>query len=332
MKQMRSTDYVYEHGLPFSTKLGENIDDQLERIDFKKASLVIIDGPVGCGKTTLLIHLCDYINKKKDISETSLKLKDHIQIALGGKQFTSYFRQCHERGYQVSGYDEAGDFSRKSTITAFNQMLNRLFETYRGFKVVVIILLPNFNVLDNQLFDNQIPRMLIHITRRRKKQADFSVYSLAQMNWIRYWFDKLPKGAKHKCYSKVVPNFRGHFLNLPPEREKMLDKLSTEGKKGILLVTEIKLDGLVGYSDISRKVLRNPVWVRNIINQMNIKPDRIIKRKKYFKEHVIDILLDHIEKINPVGRPKQGVEEKINLEGVKGEKKEKINKGIRQDK
>lgn len=298
--------YLYSYGLPFSQILGESIDQQIKRVEQKRASLIIIDGGIGTGKTTLATHLSNYINGKYQLPHIKLEIKDHPQISLGGKEFTGHFRTCHNLKLPVVIYDEAGDFSRRGAITMFNMMLNRLFETYRGFKIIVIICLPNFNVLDNQLFDNQIPRMLIHIDNRNDKQGDFKVYSLSQINWIRYWFDKLPKGAKHKCYSNVQPNFYGHFLNLPPPIEKKLDKLSTYGKKELLKLTEIDMKGLYSYDTLSKKLNRSILWVKQQVNKLKIKPKSIINRAKYFDKDTLNLLYDRLEEIkqnDKRGRP-----------------------------
>jgi len=289
--------YLYDNGYPFHSKLAENINIQIERIEKKRASLIIIDGAVGTGKTTLAIEMSDYINELKGIEKTKLAIKEHPQISLGGKEFSGNFRDCHKLNLPVIIYDEAGDFSKRGSITRFNMMLNRLFETYRGFKILVIICLPNFNVLDGQLFDNQIPRMLIHIEDRNNDYGTFKVYSLSQMNWIRYWYDKLPKGAKHRCYSKSIPNFCGQFLNLPPQREKQLDNLSTYGKKNLLKNTEIEMKGLLTYSQLSQKCNRSQIWIKKQFSEAKIKEKAIIDRKKYFDKGVLDLLYSRIDEV-----------------------------------
>lgn len=289
--------YLYEHGLPFSQILAQNLDAQLKRIENRRASLLIIDGGIGTGKTTLAKQIVDYVNQKNKLPPCSLLIKHHPQLALGGKEFSGLFRICHKDNYPVIVYDEAGDFSKRGAISQFNMMINRIFETYRGFKIMVIICLPNFNILDNQLFDNQIPRMLIHIDNRSQYSANLKCYSLNSMNWIRYWFEKLPKGAKHKCYSKVEPNFYAHFLNLPPEQERMLDKLSTHGKTNLLKRTEIEMNGLYDYKGLANETNRSINWVRRMLQAMKITEVRVIDQKKYFDKSVISALFSKIDEI-----------------------------------
>ena len=286
--------YYYDNGTPFSNALIIAIDKQLERIENKRASLILIDGPVGTGKTTLAVHIADYINQKRGLNPIHLAIKDHTQLSLGGKEFAGNFRECHKKRLPVIIYDEAGDFSKRGSITKFNMMINRIFETYRGFKIIVIICLPFFAVLDNQLFDNQIPRMLINLKSRAHKCVNFRVYSLSQMNWLRYWFEKLPRGAKHKVYSKAEPNFYGRFLNLPPQREEQLDKLSTFGKKNLLKIIDIDMRGLYHYQQLAEACHRSSKWVRDIVNELKIKPVTVIDGKYYFDKSVLSVLMSKV--------------------------------------
>ena len=303
---MNTRKLVYSNGLPFTDPLGFNIDKQLERIDDKKASCIIIDGAIGMGKTTLAKIVMDYTNKKRNKGPVDLSIKYHPQLSLGGKEFTGCFRETYRLGLKIITYDEAGDFNRRGAIRSFNQMINRLFETYRGFKIIVVICLPTFHILDSQLFTNQIPRMLIHITARNNNYATFKAYSLSGMNWIMYWYDKLPKGAKHKCYSMVQPNFFGKFLNLSREEEKALDTLSIHGKKNLLKKAEKDLKGLITYSEIAEKLGKSVVWVRKSVAVLKIKHKTMMDQKKMFDKGIVDRLIDY--------QDEKKAEKKVNIE------------------
>lgn len=293
--QTNTRKLVYSNGLPFTDPLADNLIKQLKRVDNKRASCIIIDGAVGTGKTTLAVECVDLINKINKKGLTNLEIKHHPQLSLGGKEFTGCFRETYRLGYSVVVYDEAGDFNRRGAIRSFNQMINRLFETYRGFKIMVIICLPTFHILDNQLFTNQIPRMLIHIKNRNNKYGSFKAYSLSGMNWIRYWYDKLPKGSAHKCYSMVQPNFYGKFLNLTKEREAALDRLSTYGKKALLKSTEKEMRGLTTYKELARELGKSPRWVRLKIVALKIKHTTIIESVKYFDKNVLNRILEYVD-------------------------------------
>jgi hypothetical protein len=117
------------------------------------------------------------------------------------------------------------------------------------------------------------------------------------MNWIRYWYDELPKGAKHKCYSNVVPNYHGYFYDLPPDRCKELDYLSTHGKKELQKTMEKELSGLVSYSEIATKLGKSLIWVKKMVHDLKIRHVTIQDRRKLFKSEVVEQILDHYDEI-----------------------------------
>ena len=280
---------MYENGLSFSSGLDENVKDLLKRISINKASLMIIDGGVGEGKTTLAVHIGDYYNELNGQGPLDFKK----QLARGGADFLQKLRVCYAEKLPVCIYDESGDFNRRGALTAFNAMLNRTFETFRAFKVLIILVLPSFKVLDNDLFDKQIPRLLLHCDKRTEDYGNYKGFSLYRMFYIKQKMEKLT--VKPFAYNLVEPNFYGHFLDLTPERAKELDVISTKGKLSILKKAEIQIEGLIGYSDIARKVGRSVVWCRIEINKLKIKPDRIIGMQRYFKNDIVNILADRIE-------------------------------------
>lgn len=296
MKYTTTKHYLYKHGLPIPSVLANTLKQQKERVDNKKASLIIIDGQQGEGKTTLLVHCIDYINSLYGLKPCKISLLEHPQLAMGGKDFIKQLRICEKQKIVALGYDEAGDFNKRGAMGRLNSVLINVFQKFRGFKIIIILALPNFVILDNYLFDLGIPRLLIHC-EKRKSYGNFKAYSLSQMNWIRYWFEKLPKGAKNLCYDKALPNYRGHFLNLPPEREAALDRLSTKSKVKGLIDEEIKIEGLLSYTELSNKVGRSVIWVRKKIADLNLKHDRIIDRQKFFKKETLDILTDYLDEL-----------------------------------
>lgn len=290
--------HLYKNGLPFGQKLAENLDDQIKRIEGKKASLIIIDGGVGEGKTTLAVHVADYIQGEK------IQLnKEGIQYAMGGPDFTKKLRLCHAEGRAVCIYDEAGDFNKRGALTKFNAMLNRTFETYRAFKIIVIVCLPTFNVLDNDIFDKNIPRLLIHCTGRGENYGNFYSYSLYRMMYVR---DKMKKlVVKSFAYNLVQANFYGQFLDIEPSRSKALDLLSTAGKTKELMAAEIKMDGLITYQEISFKLSRSLLWCRLAISKLKIKPKKVIGQKKFFDSGVIDVLSSFMDEGGSVYKKKE---------------------------
>jgi hypothetical protein len=278
--------YKYNHGLSFSTKLAENLDNLKDRTqNKKKASLIIIDGGVGEGKTTLAVQIAEYLQEGQ-IDFTK-------QIGMGGQQFVDRVTVCFSEKLPVVIYDEAGDFNKRGALTKLNAMLNRVFETYRAFKIVVIVCLPNFNVLDNQLFENKIPRLLLHNRGRTDRQGNFRAYGLYRMMYIKHHMKNQKIAVKEVAYDMVQPNFVGHFLDLVPERSKALDKLSTAGKLASLEQGQVKMDGLIDYKELSQRIGRSTNWTRIAVSKLKIKPSRVIKKTRYFSENCIDLLEEY---------------------------------------
>lgn len=294
--------YVYNHGLPFGRQLGDSIKQTSERIDSKKASMIIIDGGVGEGKTTLAGEIADIYNNIRGLPPLDFST-DCPQLALGSLDFIKKIRICYEEKLPVIIYDEAGDFSKRASLSKINMILNRTFETYRAFKILVIICLPSFDILDEQLFLNKIPRFLVHVSERGERSGNYAVYSLSKMLWLKYYMKKFPV-IKAKCYSMVTPNYRGNFTNLSEKREKDLDKMSTKNKLEVLRGSEIKAEGLVSYRDIAQKLNTSVIGIRTLILKLKIKHVREIKRVKYFNSEIIDQLADYKQEHPPGKRAK----------------------------
>lgn len=298
---------LYANGLFFQEAAENTLNEQLARIKKNLPSLIIIDGGQGEGKTTLGIHFLDFFNKKKGLPECSLKITDHPQIGLGGKEFIKNFNACRDKKLPAIVYDEAGDFSKRGAISRFNNMINRRFETFRSSKIIVILCLPNFNALDNHLFDLKVPRVLFHCRERETtiSYGNYSAYSYARMGWLRYWHGKLPIAIRYQAYNKTYPNYYGHFKNLEPERSNSLAKLSDFGKDKESILSEIKMEGLIGYSDLAQRVGRSIIWVRKVVSELKIKEARIINRAKYFPGETIDRIFDYIDnRQDGPGRPR----------------------------
>lgn len=278
---------LYGHGKPFSETLDVSISDQIKRIERNKASLLIIDGGVGEGKTTLAVEVADDINRRKGFPP----IKYEEQLAMGGSDFTKKLRLCYTKKLPCIIYDEAGDFNKRGALTRFNAMLNRTFETFRAFKIIVILVLPSFRVLDNDLFDKNIPRLLLHCQGRSQKYGNFKGYGLYRMLYVKEKMKKLT--VKTFAYNLVEANFRGHFLDLSPERSKALDKFTIKGKIKELKNTEVKIDGLLTYQEVAQRLALSVNRTRTLVNELSIKPSRVIDRKKYFDNGVVDQIANY---------------------------------------
>lgn len=279
--------YLYKCGLPFSERLNDNIKDLIKRIDGKKASLIIIDGGIGEGKTTLGTEIVDEINKQRGLDKTDLS-KNCKQIAMGGEDFRDKMEYCAKNKIPAVVYDEAGDFNKRGVLTGFNAMMNRIFETYRAFRILVVLCLPNFNVLDNSLFDKNIPRLLLHCYARNDKQGNFKAYSIWRMHYLRHNMKKAV--VKTQAFNFVDCNFFGHFLDLTPDRSKLLEKLSTGAKFESIKKSGLKYNNLISTREISKRLNKSLKSIYCLMQNKDIKPSKKISGKNYFDKSVLEEL------------------------------------------
>lgn len=267
----------------FHKRLATNLDLLHDRIyNKRKASLIIIDGFQGEGKSTLAVQIAEYYQQQDFDFEN--------QIAVGGKQFQEKFDVCIEKGYKVMIYDEAGDFDKYSTYTDFNKTMSQFFRMFRTYKILVILVLPNFNDLDPRLFKNGVPRLLLHCYGKASI-GNFKAYGLWRMEHLRLKLKILSnKVLPQEIFKYVRPNFKGEFFDLPKEKALLLDKISTEGKSDIRLQTRIKDSGLITIKQIANTLGRSILWVKQKISKKEIKPALIYKRTNFYDKDIIETL------------------------------------------
>jgi hypothetical protein len=276
---------LYSNGKPFSDGLSENLNDLLKRIEGKKASLLIVDGGVGEGKTTLAIEAVeDYQGFPVDFRK---------QYAMGGEDFQEKLQLCIDSELGAVIYDEAGDFNKRGALTSFNQQMNRVFETYRTFKILVVLVLPYFGVLDDSIFHKQIPRLLINCYVR-KGWGNYRGYSLYRMFHLKANFKKTI--VVPQAYTKTRPNFYGHFKDLDPKRSAELEKVSMEGKRAFLNESVIKNKGLMSPAEIATKAQKSKQYINLIIKKLKLKPVTQYKRLRYFDKVQQGRILSRVKK------------------------------------
>lgn len=285
---------IYKSGMPWSrVEFTECLNEQQnKRIDINMASVILIDGGQGQGKTTLAVEICDFHNAKRGLPPMDLTVKNHIQMGLGGVDFISKFNKCKQKKLPIMIYDEAGDFSKASTLTYFNYQISKIFQKIRSAKIMILLCLPNFNILDNRLFDDEIIRGAIHCNSRQLtiNYGNFNVYDLNMLMWIRYWYDKLPTARRKSCYGMVSPLFQSHFKNLPAARARQLEILSNYGKEKERQQAEINMKGLVSVKEIAREIQRTGAWIGQKLKTLRIEPEQKMGLKHYYPKSIIQRL------------------------------------------
>ena len=276
---------VFGNGLKIDTTLKKNLNGCVERVDGKKASLIIIDGGVGEGKTTLGTICAMEISKEKGEPFSILD-----QVRQGGEDFLKGMEWCVENNRSVIVYDEAGDFNTRASLTHFNKNMNRVFETYRALRIIVILCLPSFADVDSSLMKKKISRMLIHCYSRTKNRGNYKVYSLWRMWYLKKGFKQVT--VPDDAFKMTTPNFFGHFKDLDPADSKILEEHSLEAKKKIITDGTMKDRNMIGIKRIAEETGFSDVSIHKYIKKFEPVVERVGNKKFYHKEIVQDII-DH---------------------------------------
>jgi len=278
----------FANNLPFSDKaMIMNLDKFKKRVDLKKlASVIIIDGGLGLGKTTTAVQIASYI-EGEPIDFT-------MQLALGGTELSEKLLLCQEAKKKVLIYDEASDFNRRGALTKFNAELNRVFDICRAFKIIIIIVLPSVKVLDNDLFHKGIVRGLFHVA---DKGINFNLVWAYSTYRLLYLVNDL-KNTKNnpvpgKVYLKHKHNFDFRCQNLTSKRAIELEGFSTSSKLRVLKEVVYKQAGLRTTKEIGESLGISARLVQMRIKDLGVKPILKKGRKIYYDS-------DIIEKIRPL--------------------------------
>lgn len=275
-------------GERYTQILSVNLKDIYNRVNLKKASAIIIDGSLGEGKTTLAVNLADEINEMNGLPP--IKFED--QLALGGPDFVKKIHQCYEKKLPVIIYDEAGDYSRKGALSSFNKALNNVFETFRAYKLVVILCLPYFNTIDASLFKFNAVRLLLHCSDRTETNGFLKGYDINSMGWLRINMEKY-KHREWEAYNKVLPIFRSRFWDLEEQRSNELDNYCTKGKVKILKKAGVNLNNFIDLKTLAFKLEMSKGWVDIKLKELKIKPETRLGRTFYYSK-------DSLEKLKTV--------------------------------
>lgn len=216
--------WLYDHGLPFSQDLANDvINPCLENLN-RRPICLIIDGAPGTGKTTLGVHIVDYINgSPMDLSPGSL------QLAKGGLDLMKKSELVSKAGLRAIIFDEA-DINKKGAMTRHNKSILQFFQEYRSLHVLIILITQNISMLDKQLFEIGVVAGFIHLYNPQRCQTGYKVYDLTNTRYLLLRMDKMGR-MNRQAYSITKGYQTGWFLNLPKDRAAVLASLSNAQKK-----------------------------------------------------------------------------------------------------
>lgn len=193
-------------------------------------SILIIDGAPGTGKTTLGVHIGDFVNSLTGKEPVVLTVKGNKQLGFGGKDLVAKAEKAAEAGFKVVIFDEA-DYDKRNWATSFNKELSGFFREYRSLAILIIIIIQNVAWIDNRIWELGAVQGLVHLYDPEENFTRYQVYDLENTSYLLYRMDKLGMYARRKAYSFCHGYQRGQFLPLFPDRQKQLDRLSDAQKK-----------------------------------------------------------------------------------------------------
>ena len=290
---MEKGNYCNSTGHPFSNNvITDNLKVIHDRVLKKNlASVIIIDGGLGKGKTTTAVQMASFLQG------SPIDFKK--QLALGGGELMEKLLICQKEKLPVLVYDEASDFNRRGALTKFNAQVNRVFDVCRAFKVVIFVVLPCVVVLDKDIFNKGIVRAVFHVADKGKKFNlcwAYSAYRAAYL--IRDLKDSKKNPVLGKAYLKTYFNFDFRTYDLTKERAKELERCSTNSKLKVLRNTTVRLQGLSNMGQLAEQLGMSKGWVSLTIRTKKIPCKAVHNKMKYFDSGTLLRLKGYI-KNNP---------------------------------
>jgi len=268
------------------------IPESKERIENRIPTCFLVGGYLGQGKTTLGVILAERYKK--------YLINYKTEYAIGGKDFIQKLKNSPETKAKVIIYDEAGDFSKKRTLTKFNQTMNEVLEMYRAFNVLLIVILPNVTKLDKGIYDTGAIKTFFRCWGRTTKR-DYTlvdVYPLSKIYDLLFYCEKYKGKPMDFIYKRVSPIKTFGFKDLPKERSDELHKISMEQKRrriDNIGNTEKANHNFDRMEEVYNKILLNPTKYLNDKDKINKDlivfdfriPDRMANaiKHKFEQEH-----------------------------------------------
>lgn len=253
-------------------------------------ALIVIDGELGTGKTTFGAQYADEFNGPIPFEQF---------IGMGSEKFAEVY-DLNKKRIKCIVYDESGDYAKASSSGSLVKNLNRIFETFRQYKIVVLLIRPRFYTIPSHLFELGVVKIIYNMERRvEKKYVKMRVYYPDRIDWLVSQADNLKKMKipMKLVYGRVHPNRKDYFTDYgDKDRRKLLEMFSLAGKDQITKEVYLKQQGLVSFDDLVRIIGRSKAFMYNTIKKLGIKSETTYKKKKYYAKETIDIIKKEVHR------------------------------------
>jgi hypothetical protein len=194
-------------------------------------------------------------------------------------------------GLPAHTWDEAGRYSSKNSLTAFNKDMDEAIDTLRIHNASIMIVRHDISRVPKELIEHEIIGLLI----RCKKRIPGSGYTSAEVydfQSVTHLIKEIKQAtAPQYVFNKIVyPNFHFRFKDLSPERSEQLRRLSTTKKLDMWQQKDIQTQGLITLTELKTITNMSDAWIRNKIKELKIKEEMIHKKKKYYPQDTIQKL------------------------------------------
>jgi len=264
------------------------IDEQVDRVENKKPSVIVIDGMHSGGKTTLTGHIGQYIESKYD-----REFDYENQVGKGMDNFLERLKWCRENGRKIVVYDEAEDFDRKGAMSRFNRLLNKVFAVMRINKMVVIIVLGIVKKLEYEPIEKGLVRCLINVHGRTGNYANIRLYDAGNIFYLMYLMQKYKNSGKAPmmAYSKTATFMRSRILRADSKDETLWDAIDLKDKNRIQDDASLATRGLIDIKTLAKESGYSISSLRTKFR--SLKPEVVkIGRKNYYYRSLINRLAD----------------------------------------
>lgn len=259
--------FLYDNGYSYTDPLPEWIERAGSLVREKKASIILVDGELGNGKSTLAVNMARQLDPGFKATEESYRLR----YTMGGRQFRDGFIRAFEGGAKVIVFDESGaDYTSRGALSALNSQLNRVFQMSRQFGLVIFLVLPNIVLLDRQLFRIGAHRFTVHVhSSKANKYNSFRVFGREETIFLHNRLQDELNPRRAYFSPSILSNYDGNALPAPPAHQALIDKIGLEYKveniKALSAGTGLTLDEVSHKLDVSR------ITLNSYMNRLGIK-------------------------------------------------------------
>lgn len=178
---------------------------------------IIVDGPVGSGKSTLSFQCAKWFDPTFDLSRVVFSVQDFLRVLIEAKPG------------QAVVFDEAIIVNSRSALTEFNKSIIIAMTQIRSKGLYIFFNIPSVFDLDRNLVLNRCHLLLHCFQDRFGDRGRYIVFDRDKLKLLYL------KGKKLYTYGFPKANFTGHFTEY-----FHLDRTAYENKKQIEIAKQAK--------------------------------------------------------------------------------------------